>query len=1234
MNFIHLRNHTEYSLCQGAIRIKELVDKVKEFNMPAVGITDSSNLFGALEFSMATSNEGIQPIIGSEVLVDAKEYLGINSIQSNLDKDKSLCKLILIASTDEGYLDLMALVSESFLQRESGVSPHIKISSLSEKSKGLICLSGGVEGVLGRIIQNGQDDKIAPYIKKMKELFPGDNFYMELLRHGMKEEIKLEQDFIDIAYEYNLPIVATNDCYFLTKDMYEAQDALSCIAEGRYIIEKDRKRLTTEHYFKSQEEMIELFKDIPEAIENTINIARKCSTMAHKREPTLPHFGLPEGVTEEEQLKKEAERGLKERLQIKFKNEDIVDSIKQQEIRIQYKKRMEYELSVINQMGFPGYFLIVSDFIIWSKKNDIPVGPGRGSGAGSVVAWSLKITDLDPIRFGLFFERFLNPERISMPDFDIDFCQRGRGDVIRYVQEKYGRDMVGQIITFGKLQAKAVLKDVGRVLQMSYNEVDKICKLIPFNAVEAVTLDKAISMDKDLQAKIESDDQIQYLVNIARKLEGINRHSSTHAAGVVIGDKPLHQICGLHKDEGGEDDMPTIQYTMKYAEMVGLVKFDFLGLKTLTTIKDAVELSYQRTGEKLDISNIRLDDEETFKMLSTGDSIGVFQIESSGMRSMLRQIRPDKIEEIFALISLYRPGPMDNIPTYIARKHGREKSIEYPHNLLKDSLEETYGIIVYQEQVMEAARALAGYTLASADLLRKAMGKKIKKDMDKQRVMFVKGCKKTNNMSESEANEIFDLIAKFAGYGFNKAHAASYSMISYQTAYLKKHFPVEFVVATINMEIHDTDKINFYLQDAKAHGIKILPPDINESEVYFTVELINADEDEKVECKVKKYDEKTGKEIAIRFGLGAIKAVGLKIMQDVVKERKNEGKFKDIFDYCERMGSKVVNKKSMEALSASGALDSIHENRCQIFESSEILSRYASIVEEEKNSNQISLFGGNDDDDIHKPRLASMDDWIGGDKLHKEFDAFGFFLNEHPLDAIKKELDERAFSYVSELDDDSIPNSSKIRLAGVVSDIKHRTGGRGRYAYLYITDPTGLAETCIFNEDLITENRDMLVVGCQVALVCSVRKDDGGTRILVNEINDLRKFIKRKKPGGSQKIIIEEKRRNGKEFWKNKEKSDASNDVVVLSRIEKPVVYKSVEIIIQKDKGFSEINDILKRAVPRDEIQTTERTEIFIVIKGGEKQTKISLGKNFIISNKIERKRLESIQTIEKLVFS
>ena len=826
--FIHLCNHTIFSLCKGAIHINDIVKKAESENMPAVAITDISNLFGALEFSIACKKNNIQPIIACDLLIDTEDSAKSNI--SDLELSESFKRTILIAKNAAGYLNLTDLASEIHLSRINNLEPHIKLSDLEQKSEGLIAICGGEKGILGKNILGNNKNAAEKLAEKFQKIFV-DDFYIQISRHGLENEKKIEQNLIDIAYKFNIPLIAINDNYFLDKSMFEAQDVLNCIGQKRYLIEEDREKLTPDHYFKSTSEMLELFSDLPEAIENSINIAKKCHIMAFEREPTLPHFPTKDGMSESEELEEKSKKGLNSRLKLKFEVEDVLN--KEELIKI-YNERLRYELEIIKRMNFSGYFLIVSDFITWSKENDIPVGPGRGSGAGSIVAWVLQITDLDPLRFGLLFERFLNPERVSMPDFDIDFCQARRDEVIDYVQKKYGKEMVAQIITFGKLQAKAAIKDVGRVLQMPYNQVDRICKLIPFNAIEAVTLAKAIEMDKDLQNAIEEDEEIKKLTDIALMLEGVNRHASTHAAGIVIGDKKLKEIGCLYTDD--INSMPAIGYSMKYAEKAGLVKFDFLGLKTLTVIDNTVKLINKSRGTNLNISKIPIDDNDTFDMLSNGDSIGVFQIESSGMRSVLKQMKPDKIEDIIALISLYRPGPMDNIPTYIRRKTGLEK-IEYPHPLLEQVLEETYGVIVYQEQVMEIAKILGGYSLGAADLLRRAMGKKDKDEMDKQRKIFIEGAAK-NKIDTKKSEEIFELVNKFAGYGFNKSHAAAYAMISYQTAYLKANYPVEFTVASINLEIDNSEKINNFLQMAKDHGINILPADINNSKALFDIEII------------------------------------------------------------------------------------------------------------------------------------------------------------------------------------------------------------------------------------------------------------------------------------------------------------------------------------------------------------------------------------------------------------
>lgn len=1211
--FIHLRNHSEYSLCSGAIKMKKMISLAKDSNIPALAITDNHNMFGVLEFSEICVKNGIQPIIGCEVFIDFGSLLSTNNIyQDSIEKENNFFKTVLITKTDNGFLNLISLLSKSYLNREPNIKPHIKFEDLQDRSEGIIILSGGAQGAIGQVILRDEINKAYDVAKTLQDIFK-DDFYIELQRHGIENELNTEQSFIDIAYKYNIPLVATNDCYFIKKDMFEAQDALSCIADGRYVSEKNRQRLTPEHYFKTEDEMVELFQDIPEAIENTINIAKKISTMAYKRKPTLPHFNLPDGISEADELIRLSKIGLEERLTQKFINENITDENEKIQIKEKYFKQLDFELDVIIKMDFPGYFLIVADFIVWSKNNGVPIGPGRGSGAGSVVAWSMKITNLDPIKFNLFFERFLNPERVSMPDFDVDFCQRGRARSIEYVQNKYGKDMVAQIITFGKLQAKAVIKDVGRVLEMGYTEVDKISKVIPFDT----SLEEALDLDEDLKMKRQSDSEISRLFNIALPLEGLNRHSSVHAAGIVIGDKPLEKICPLYFDDSAE--MPVVQYDKHYCEEVGLVKFDFLGLKTLTVIKDAIDFIKSVRDIDIDIDNIKLDDRDTFNLLKDADSLGVFQIESSGMKGMLKQIKPDNIEDIIALISLYRPGPMDSIPTYIKRKHGLEK-VEYMHEKIEPILQNTYGIIVYQEQVMDIAKALAGYSLGGADLLRRAMGKKIKEEMDRQRGVFTDGCKKFSNIDEKLSNDIFDLLAKFAEYGFNKSHAAAYAIIGYQTAYLKTHYPLEFMTSTLNIEIHDTDKINYYLQDIKKHNITILPPDINKSDAFFKVELIDI-----VDGKKNKNDNyyHKDKELALRYGLGAIKGVGIDIMQTLMAERSENGAFKNIFDFCKRMESKIINKKTIESLSKSGSFDCIHNNRKQINDSCETLSLYAKTCEEEKNSNQFSLFGDVSDNDKMLPKLVSTDDWIDYDRFQKEFEAFGFYLKNHPLDIIKDKLIKKGITFFNEVETD-IDDNSIIKMAGVIISTSIKSNDKGRYAYISLSDPTGLVELSLFNPDLITLHKDWLddKEHKQIVCECSIRKDDAGTRISIKDFWLIEDFLQNT-PDNSEKVRVN-KRKTPESFKKEKN----VNVISVEKNIEiekKHTIVKELVIYIKNQKCINDLYVIIN-SIKRN------NAEFYTNIKLCVDNNIIQLPMEYC-ATEIEIDRIKNTYGIEKVEF-
>jgi DNA polymerase-3 subunit alpha len=859
---------------------------------------------------------------------DRSAAAGLSRVQDAVDD------IVVLVQDAHGYRNLLALLAIAHLGSEGVGDPRISYRDLEQHAEGLIVLTGGPSGPVGRLLSSGQRDAAAGVLRRLMTMFP-DRLYVEIMRHGEEVESQIEPLLLDLAERHTVPLVATNETFFPTKDMFEAHDALICIAEGALVASPDRRRLTPEHAFKRGEQMAELFADLPDAIENTLLIARRCAFMIEPVKPILPAYDAGTDRSEEEVLREQARSLLEVRLRNHVLNRGG-SAAADEDIGRRYRERLDYELDVICQMGFPGYFLIVADFILWARARGIPVGPGRGSGAGSVVAWALTITDLDPLRFGLLFERFLNPERISMPDFDIDFCQERRDEVIRHVQEKYGRDRVAQIITFGKLQARAVLRDVGRVLGMPYGYVDRICKLVPNNPAHPVTLKQAIEGEPQLQAMISEDESVARLVGIASRLEGLNRHASTHAAGVVIGDRPLQELIPLYRDP--RSDLPVTGFNMKWVESAGLVKFDFLGLKTLTVLARAVQLLTAAGMTSLDLSDLPLDDKRTFELLGRGDTVGVFQLESAGMRDVLRRMKPDKFEDIIAVVSLYRPGPMDNIPSYIRRKHGEEEP-DYLYPTLAPILEETYGIIIYQEQVMQIAQELSGYSLGSADILRRAMGKKNKDEMERQKEIFVGGAK-ARGVPEGKAYFIFDLVNKFAGYGFNKSHAAAYALVAYQTAYLKANFPVAFFAASLSLEIDHPEKINVFRQELDRIGIALLPPDINASDANFIAE-----------------PGETMSAGAIRYGLAGVKNVGQAAMEALVSERRQNGAFVSLDDFCRRLNPRHVNKRQLENLARAGAFDRLNANRRQVFEAAETILRHAGAAVRERNSSQMGLFG-------------------------------------------------------------------------------------------------------------------------------------------------------------------------------------------------------------------------------------------------------------------------------------
>ncbi|MBT3790224.1 MAG: DNA polymerase III subunit alpha [Alphaproteobacteria bacterium] len=1081
--FVHLRVHTAYSLLEGALRVGELVKLCQDHAMPALAMTDSGNLFGGMEFAGSCMKAGIQPIMGTALAIGREGTGGgafTGSGQSGRKPEPD--RLVLLAANDAGYDNISKLSSRAFLETPAGETPQVSMADLETHAEGVIALTGGAEGPVGRLLQESQKDGAVDLAKRLSAIFPG-SLYIELQRHGQPEEIRTEAGFLDIAYDLDLPIVATNECFFPDESAYEAHDALICVSDGAYVSQQDRRHLTPEHRFKSAEEMKVLFADLPEAFHNTLVIAQRCAARPPLRDPILPGYESAEGRDEATEMAAQAQDGLDRCLEAHVFTADM-DTAQREEVAKPYQERLKFELDVIIQMGFPGYFLIVSDFIKWAKDHDIPVGPGRGSGAGSVVAWALSITDLDPLRFGLLFERFLNPERVSMPDFDIDFCQDRRDEVISYVQDKYGHDKVAQIITFGKLQARAVLRDVGRVLEMPYGQVDRICKMVPNNPANPMTLGEAIQAESGLRNERDSDPTVARLLTVGQKLEGLYRHASTHAAGVVIGDRPLDQLVPLYRDP--KSDMPVTQFNMKYVESAGLVKFDFLGLKTLTVIDKAVKLIRQR-GVELEIDKLPLDDTKTYEMLSRGETVGVFQLESSGMRDVLRGLQPDVFEDIIALVALYRPGPMDNIPRFIATKKGKELP-DYMHETLKPLLEETYGVIIYQEQVMQIAQVLSGYSLGDADLLRRAMGKKIKAEMDAQRAIFVNGAVE-KGVAKKQANTIFDLVDKFAGYGFNKSHAACYALVAYQTAWLKANYPVEFLAASMTLDLTNTDKLGVFKEEVERLGIELRNPDINKSEAFFTVEDVSGKN-----------------EGAIRYALAAVKNVGRAAMDSVVEERNTSGLFKTVFDFSGRLESRTINKRQIENLARAGAFDSLEKNRHKVHQSAEILLRHASAAAEDRASGQESLFGG-PDAGIDEPELPSVTDWSSMERLRNEFDAIGFYLSAHPLDMYERDLKRMGAKTWGEVLPTLTDTDKNVRLGGTVMGKQERMSKRGnRFAFVQFSDSSGTFEGMFF-ADALTNARPLLENGTNVVVDIEARLDEGAPRIGVTRIQRIDKLV-------------------------------------------------------------------------------------------------------------------------------
>ncbi|MFO7307941.1 MAG: DNA polymerase III subunit alpha [Pseudomonadota bacterium] len=1078
VGFVHLHVHSSYSLLESALTIATLGKLATADKMPALALTDTNNLFGGLEFSEKMKGLGIQPIAGVQLSVSFEEP---DATQRNAHA-REFPHIVLLVQDEEGYGNLMRLTSWAYLDTDPSEKPHVPIQRVLANSRGLIALTGGFGGPLDQALREGRAETAEARLKTLRSAFDG-RLYVELQRHGLPEQAAAEPELLRLAYDLGVPIVATNEPFFATPDDYEAHDALLAIAAGRLLSDENRRRVTPQHDFKTRQQMVDLFSDLPEALASSVEIAMRCAYRIRTRKPILPRFEAGGESDEAAELRRQAVEGLKRRLDAHGPAPGLTVA--------DYEARLEFELSVIERMKYPGYFLIVSDFIKWAKAHDIPVGPGRGSGAGSLVAYALTITDLDPLRFSLLFERFLNPERVSMPDFDIDFCQDRREEVIGYVQKRYGEDRVAQIITFGTLLARGVMRDVGRVLEMPYGQVDKLTKLVPQNPANPVTLKKAIEDEPRLQAAAQEEPVVGRMLAIAEKLEGLHRHASTHAAGIVIGDRPLEELVPLYRDP--RSGMRVTQFNMKWVEQAGLVKFDFLGLKTLTVLRTAVNFVRQR-GIDLDLSRIPLDDRKTFELLGRGETVGVFQVESAGMRKALVDMRADRLEDLIALVALYRPGPMANIPVYCDRKHGRGEPPEkwYLHPKLEPILKETYGIIIYQEQVMQVAQALSGYSLGEADLLRRAMGKKIKSEMDAQRARFVEGALK-NGLTKELADEIFDLLAKFADYGFNKSHAAAYALVAYQTAYLKANYTVEFLAASMALDMDNTDKLSEFRREAERLGIRVEPPSINRSGVSFEVD----------------HDGK-GPGV-IRYALAAIKGVGRQVVESIVSARGDKP-FTGLADFASRINPRLVNKRTLEALIAAGAFDELEPDRARATAAIDAMMALAARTAAAASDGQADIFGGL----AAGPetlRIPPYEPWPPAVRLQKEYDAVGFFLSGHPLDGYEEMLGRLRVQRWVDFAKAVKAGATMGRLAATVLDrTERRTKSGNKMGIVTLSDQTGQFEAIVFSEGL-QRFRDFLEPGRAVVLVVQASVEGEDVRARIQSVEPLDEAIAQHQKG-------------------------------------------------------------------------------------------------------------------------
>ena len=1045
--FNHLKIHSQYSICEGAIKIENLKDFCKENKIPSIGISDTSNLCGALEFAENISKVGTQPIIGTQIYFKFEDTTGL---------------LPLIALNEKGYKRIIELSSRSYLENDALSEPHLDIEELLTDSDGVILLSGTIKGLFGKLFEKGRFEEIAKLYKSLASKF-NDKFYIEIQRHGDQNEIAFEKFNLEQSSKIKVPIIATNEVFYLTQDMHEAHDALTCIGSKTYVNDKNRIKYSNQHYLKSDLEMSTLFSDLPEALENNYNLPFRCNFRPQFSKPVLPNISTEKGGSADEILKKDSLDGLKEKFLKIFKIEE--KNFEGNKVFLKYKDRLDHELGIIIEMKYPSYFLIVSDYIKWAKKNDIPVGPGRGSGAGSLVAWCLSITDVDPIKFNLIFERFLNPDRISMPDFDIDFCEEKRDLVFKYLTTKY-KDSVAHIITFGKLKARMVIRDVGRVLGLPYGFVDSISKMIPFEPSRPQSLTECINSEPRLQKLVNEDPRVKKLTDLSLKLEGLNRNVATHAAGVVIADRKLTEVVPLYKDASANLLLPSTQFDMYSAENAGLIKFDFLGLKTLTVINRTQKL-INKKEKNFKIEDINFEDKKVFELLSSGNTVGLFQVESAGMREALLQMKPNHIEDIIALVALYRPGPMSNIPVYNDCKHGRQTP-DYLHPLLEDILKPTYGVIIYQEQVMQIAQKLSGFSAGEADILRRAMGKKKRAELEKQKQGFIAGALK-NGIAKDVAASIFLKIEPFAEYGFNKSHAAAYAIISYQTAFLKTYYPKEFFAASMTMDLSNQNKLGEFHEELKRINIKVVRPDINKCFADF------------------QFDEDN-----FYYALGGIKSVGYEAISNVVKERKDNGDFISINDFLNRVNPKDINKLQLEGLVKAGAFDNIDNNRQALFNSIPNFILKTKSIYENKAANQIDLFESDEEQD--NKIVFNIEDWKFEDRLSREFEAIGFFISDHPLNQFKEIFDDyKIVDYTKFNSDDNIKDAN---IAATLLKITERKTARGNsYGVIKFTDLTSVFELFIFS-DTLELNREILIEGSSliITLTKTISNDENKSK--------------------------------------------------------------------------------------------------------------------------------------------